>query len=53
MLYELPVDLGMTVSENYEISGKFQNFIELLASAYSSSQNENFVSANSRKTPEK
>ena len=41
--HELPNDLRLRILGNYEISGKSQNFIELLPSD-SSSRNENFVS---------
>ena len=40
-MYELPHELQ-------NISGKFQTFIELLLSAQSSSQNENFVNTSKK-----
>ena len=44
MPQELPNDLRLRILGNWEISGKSQNFIELLPSAQSSSRNESFVS---------
>ena len=43
-LQSKPNDLRLRILGNQEISGKSQNFIELLPSARSSSQNEYFVS---------
>ena len=44
--------LRLRILGNKEISGKFQNFIELLPNAPSSSRNENFANT-SKKSPEK
>ena len=48
-IYELPHellnDLRLRILGSEEMSGKLHNFIELLPSAHSSSQSENFVSA--------
>ena len=41
--HRLPNDLRLRLLGNWEISGKSQNFIELLPSDQSSSKNENFV----------
>ena len=43
-LYELLNDLKLRIIGNYELSGKSQNFIELLPSAQFFIQNENFIS---------
>ena len=44
MPHDLPNDLKLRISGDYEISGNSQNCIELLLSAYSSSRNDFFVS---------
>ena len=41
--YEFPNDLRLRILGNCEIIAKSQNFIKLLSSAHSFSQNENFV----------
>ena len=41
--HDLPNDLRLGILENQEISGKSQNFMELLPSVQSSSRNENWV----------
>ena len=46
LTHELPNDLRLRVLGNQEISGKSQNFIELLPSAQSPSKNENFKNRN-------
>ena len=51
-IYELSHELGKNLRPrtvgNWEISGKFQNFIELYPSAKSSSQNKNIVNASKK-----
>ena len=47
-IYELPNDLRLRILRNYEISRKCQNFIKLLPSAQSSSQNQNFVNTSKK-----
>ena len=49
---QLPNDLRLRISLNLETSRKPQNFIELLSSTQSSSQNEDFVNT-SEKSAEK
>ena len=44
VLQSKPSDLRLRILGNQEISGNSQNFIELLPTARSSSQNEYFVS---------
>ena len=47
-IYELPNDLKHRILEDYEISGRSQNFIELYLSVKPDSQNENFVNINKK-----
>ena len=46
--HKLPKDIRLGILENFEISGKSQNLIELKPSAQSSSQNENFVNTSKK-----
>ena len=48
LLHALPNDLSRWALENWEISGKSQNFVELESSAQSSSQNANFVNTSQK-----
>ena len=43
LIQELPNNLRLRILENKEISGKSQNFKQLLPGAQPTSQNENFV----------
>ena len=44
--YELPNDFRLRILENYEISGKCINFIELQPTVQSPCKNESFVNTN-------
>ena len=48
LLHALPNDLSLWTLENWKISGKSQNFVELESSVQSSSQNENFLNTSQK-----
>ena len=48
LYHELPNDLRLRILGNWEISGKFQNFVALLPSAQFSSQKEYFVNTSKK-----